>query len=153
SWSSPVFSSKAATSVKVPPTSADSRIRDDSIVLKQDSVEIQARGTISTAAMGRNAGHCSGGLPAAQLRHHLADEAADRLQGFPQRQIAEGELPDQIVAAGLVELGGEELRHRRRRAGDALAALDHEVEGRRARVRLLAVVQPEQVGKARMPDQ
>src|SRR5712691_371366 len=103
--------------------------------------------------MRRNAGRRGGDLPAAQLRHHLADEAADRLQAFPQRQIAERELPDQVVAAGLLELGGEELRDRGRRAGDALAALDHPIEGRGARMRLLAIVPPEQMGKARMPYQ
>ena len=86
-------------------------------------------------------------------RHDLAGEQADRSQAFLPRQIAESELPDHVIATGLVELGGEEVGHRRRRAGDALAALDHQVEGRGAGMRLRAVMPPEQMREARMPDQ
>src|ERR1700682_5114254 len=99
SGSSPVVSSKAATSVKVPPTSADSLI------------------WFILARHRRTVGGDS--LPA-QFWHHLVGEETDRPQAFLARQIAEGELADEVVAAGLVELRGEELRDGRGRAGDAL---------------------------------
>src|SRR5262245_40638350 len=153
--SSPVVSSNAATSVKVPPTSAYSRSSLDSIVLKRKLRQDAAVATISTASSRRNAGPVlhAGGRFRTENRHDLAGEKADRPQALVARQIAEGELPDEVVAAGVIELGGEELRHRRRRAGDALAALDHQVEGRRAGMRLLALMPAEQIGKARVPDQ
>src|SRR5262245_20725158 len=150
--SSPVVSSNAATSVKVPPTSADRRISLDSIVLKRRLRQDAAgAATISTASLRRNAGHLLGacGRSITQNRHDFAREQPDRPQAFVARQIAEGALPDEVVAAGVIELGREELRHRRRRAGDALAELDHQVKGRRAGMRLLALMSAEQIGKAR----
>src|SRR5262245_5364771 len=156
SCSTPVVSSKAATSVKVPPTSADSRIRLDSIVLKQVLREIlRATRTISTAANGRNVSRRAHALRylCAQHRHDIAGKEADRTQGFLPRQVAEGELPDEVVAQCCIELLRQETRDRGRRAGDALAALDHEVECGRTRMRLLPAVPPEQMREARVPHQ
>src|SRR5229473_5378319 len=105
SLSSPVISLKAATSVNVPPTSADSRI--------------------STACMSRNAGrlvYACGGLRT-QSRHYVAHEKADGLQAFLQAEIAEGKLSDDVIAAGFMKLRGKEFRHCCGRSGDALAAL------------------------------
>src|SRR5262249_39088834 len=63
------------------------------------------------------------------------------------------ELPDHVVATGFGELGGEELRHRCRRAGDALAALDQQIEGRGTGMRLRASMPAEQMREARVPDE
>src|SRR5262249_61931041 len=101
---------------------------------------LSAKATISTAPMRRNAGHFrrAGGGFRAQERHHLAGEEADGLQAFRTRQVAEGELSDHVVATGFGELGGEELRKRFGRAGDALAALDQQIKGRGTGMRLRA---------------
>src|ERR1700754_2699326 len=92
--SSPVVSSNAATSVKVPPTSADSRIWLDSIVLKRNLRRARAAATISTGSMRRNAVHARRALGrlGAQDRHDLARKQADRPQAFVARQVAEGKL-------------------------------------------------------------
>src|SRR5262249_11157414 len=105
--------------------------------------------------MRRNAGYFlrTGGGLRAQERYHLAGEEADGLQAFLARQIAEGELPDHVVATGFGELGGEELRHRCGRAGDALAALDQQIEGRGTGMRLGASMPAEQMREARVPDE
>src|SRR5262249_2602303 len=61
--------------------------------------------------------------------------------------------PDHVVATGFGELGGEELRHRCLRAGDALAALDQQIEGRGTGMRLRASMPAEQMREARVPDE
>src|SRR5438552_107608 len=127
--SSPVVSLKAAMSVNVPPTSADSRI--------------------SAAGMRGNAWavvHTCGGL-GAQSRHHVADEQADGLQAFPQTEVAEGKLAHNVIALGLTELRGEKFRNRGRGARNALAALGDQIECRGTRMRLRPPVASEQVGK------
>src|SRR3982074_1585312 len=117
SLSSPVVSSNAATSVKVPPTSADSLIWFNSIALKQlpvGWVELLRDPTLRATALNcwvsRRArpnlhGHrrtVGGDCLPAQFWHHLVGEEADRAQAFLARQIAEGELADVVVAARLV---------------------------------------------------
>src|SRR5262249_31677355 len=108
---------------------------------------MSAKATISTAPMHRNAGHFlrAGGRLRAQERHHRAGEAADGLQAFLARQVAEGELPDHVVAAGFGELRVEESSHRCRRAGDALAALDQQIESRGTGMRLRPSMAAEQM--------
>ena len=82
----------------------------------------------------------------------VACEQVDRAQRFGGRQVAETELADHVIAAGLGELGGEELRDGCGRSGDALAACDQGVVVGWARVHLRAAVQPEQMREARVPD-
>src|SRR5438046_8279979 len=41
---------------------------------------------------------------AAQRRHHLARKKVDRTQHLGERQVAEGELRDEVVGAGLLHL-------------------------------------------------
>ena len=105
--------------------------------------------------MRRNAGHFlrAGGRLRAQERHHLAGEEADRLQAFLAGQIAEGELPDHVVATSFGKLRVEEPSHRCRRAGNALAALDQQIEGRGTGMRLRPSMPAEQMRKARVPDE
>ena len=88
---------------------------------------------------------------ALQFRHHLAREQLDRALRFRQRQIAKRELPDAIIAAGRGELLAQECHHGARRARDTLPHLGDAVEIRRPRMRGRAVVQPVQVGEARVP--
>src|SRR4051812_1472197 len=52
---------------------------------------------------------------AAQRRHHVPGEQLDRVLGFRERQIAERELPDEIVGPRLRHLLADDLRYRRRR--------------------------------------
>src|SRR5262249_34307365 len=117
--------------------------------------DMSAKATISTAPMRRNAGHFlrAGGRLRAQERHHLAGEEADGLQAFRTRQVAEGELADHVVATGFGKLRVEELSHRCRRAGDALAALDQQIEGRGTGMRLRPAMPAEQMREACVPDE
>ena len=154
SWSCPVVASNAATSVKVPPTSAESRIRPDSGALNQrlrwSPGDDDINGHREPQRRLRRGGPA---LLRAACRHHLAREQFDGSQDLLARQIAERELADHVVASGLRELGGQEIRDRRGRAGDALAALDHQVEGGGTGMRLRASMPAEQIGEARVPAQ
>src|SRR5207245_9295175 len=58
-----------------------------------------------------------------------------------------------VVATGFGELGGEELSHRCRCAGDALPALDQQIEGRGTGMRLRPSVLAEQMREACVPDE
>src|SRR5262245_21239160 len=116
---------------------------------------MSAKATISTAPIRRNVSHYlrAGGRHRAQERHHLAGEKADGLQAFRARQIAEGELPDHVVTTGFGELAVEELSHRCRRAGDALATLEQQIEGRGTGMRLRPSMPAEQMREACVPDE
>ena len=112
SRSSPVVSSNAATSVKVPPTSAESRIW---IRFHRIQTEAPPREIRPAERTSINRGHAPqrrpvfGVLPSGTFARNTgitspANRPIDcRLS--PQREIAEGELPDHVVAPGLGELG------------------------------------------------
>ena len=56
------------------------------------------------------------------------------MQAFLERQVAERELPNDVIAAGRLEMRGKKFSDRPWRAGDALPALHEQIEGRRARL-------------------
>ena len=77
--------------------------------------------------------------------------STDRKRFF-ERDVAERELPDEVVGAGRGELGFQELPNRVRTAGDPLAGGQDPVEVRRALVPGGAAPEPEQVVEAPVPD-
>src|SRR5579863_7540202 len=85
-------------------------------------------------------------------RHDIADEKTDRAQTFLARQIAESVLAGDVIALRFGKLAVEEIRYRRRRAGNALAAFHERVEIRRARMVLRLSAQAEQIGETLVPD-
>src|SRR5882762_4139055 len=69
-----------------------------------------------------------------QHGHHLAGEQRDRAQRLLERQVAEGELADEIVRAGLVHLLVHVFGRALGRAGERAPVLGDRVEFRRTRV-------------------
>src|SRR5215831_11142846 len=60
---------------------------------------------------------------AVERRHDLAREQIDGAQHLGGRQVAEGELTDEIVGAGFLHLRLDHTRHSGGRARDATAAV------------------------------
>ena len=63
-----------------------------------------------------------------QARHHVGGKQFERSQGFGEREIAEGELSNQVVDPRLLDLRFKESRDGGGTAGDALADLDKGVQ-------------------------
>src|SRR5215475_14690282 len=66
-----------------------------------------------------------------ERRHDLAREQIDGAQYLGEREIAEGELPDEVVGAGLLHLRLDHARHSSGRTRDAAAAVLDLIEVRR----------------------
>src|SRR5262245_15516117 len=79
----------------------------------------------------RGARFCLNASRVVERRHHLAREQIDGAQHLGEREIAEGELPDEIVGAGLLHLRLDHARHSGGRARDAAAAVLDLIEVRR----------------------
>lgn len=86
-----------------------------------------------------------------KFRHDLTRKEFDGRLALGEAEIAECELADGVVRAGLFDLGAEPFTDRRGRTGHALAAGHHVVEVRRAGMLLRASVLAKQMGEARMP--
>src|SRR3977135_1762916 len=71
-------------------------------------------------------------LSTVQRGHDLACEQLDSAQHLREREVAEGELRDEIIGPGLVHLRLDHARHGRRRARDAASAVLDLIEVRRA---------------------
>src|SRR4029077_20828634 len=63
-----------------------------------------------------------------QRRRDLSGEQLDRVQHFVELEIAEAELPDDVIRAAVLDLRGEEGAHRVGRAGDRLPLSDQRIE-------------------------
>src|SRR6185437_5342762 len=61
-------------------------------------------------------------------RQHLARKQADRMRHLLMGELAERELADEVIRAGLVGHGPDAVAHRRGRARDAAAVLDQRLE-------------------------
>src|SRR5262249_22194841 len=105
---------------------------------------------IASARRGR--GLLLGAVGMNERGHHLRCEQLDRFRALGRRHVAEHELSDQVVRADCLELDGERLRDRARRAGEGEAVRGHFLEARRPDLHGLLAVTPEQLEEARMPD-
>src|SRR5579883_825381 len=86
-----------------------------------------------------------------QLRHHMPGEQLYRRQRLGKREIAEDELTDQIVAAGLSDLSPQLRGNLVGCPGNALADFGELIEGRRAGMGIDPIVLASQMREAIVP--